>query len=83
MFPSLLLPKKKTTETLNFFLESNFYGSMLKETIATSFLQLGFRPSPAVQWCWDTAFVIPNTPGKIGSHALCGVEASAGENYLG
>ena len=67
MFPPLRLPekkKKKKTETLFFFLESDFYGITLKETIATRFLRLGFRPSPAVQWCWDTAFVIPIPQGR-------------------
>lgn len=68
MFPPLRLPekkKKKKTETLYFFfLESDFYGITLKETIATRFLRLGFRPSPAVQWCWDTAFVIPIPQGR-------------------
>lgn len=52
MFPSLPLPGKKQQilkKKFFFFSESDFYGITLKETIATGFLQLGFRPSPAVQ----------------------------------
>ena len=87
MFPPLRLPekkKKKKTETLYFFFfRKRFLWHYAQGNHSNPFPAAWFPAFPSCTMVLGHSLCYPNTPGKMGSHALCGVEASARENCPG